>query len=84
MTTKLTDKESHTLLLQEYIRRCKRISEENSSDEQIVSFYENNIKEVLKCKSYNDVLSFIQEDGDFNEDPEGLMELLQEAFIEGE
>lgn len=78
---KLSDEKACALLKKEYIERCKRISEENSSDKQIVSYYENNIKEVQKCRSFNDVLSFIQEDGDFNEDLEGVFDLLRASLI---
>ncbi|KKM92922.1 hypothetical protein LCGC14_1213590 [marine sediment metagenome] len=79
--TKFTEQEAKDLIVEEYVKRCTRIAEENSSDDQIVSYYQTNIKGVRLCKTFDDVMTFIWHDGDFDEDPEGLLDFLQSSLI---
>ena len=82
MVNKLKENDAYELIEKVYISRCRRISDENSSDDQIVEMYRINIEQVQKCESLDDLTETIQTDGDFNDDPEGFTELLIDSLIQ--
>ena len=79
---KLTHEQARKALLKTYTERCYRIANEQVRDNKLFQAYANNISAATSCMTFEDLLRTIQTDGDFDDDPEGLVELLQQSFIE--
>lgn len=81
--SKLSNQTARDLLVEEYIKRCQRIIKANPNEDLLESFYKKNIKDIQEHKSFSGAILFITDDGDFNEDPDAVIDLLQVALIEG-
>ena len=80
----LTQDVTHHLIEKAYIERCKKITEENSANTELVNGYNQNIANVKKCKTLTELMKAIQTDGDFDEDVKGLHNFIFESLIQRE
>ncbi len=83
MILKLKENEAQQLIEKTYTERCVRIGLENSDDTELVKGYNQNIADARACKTLTELMTMIQNDGDFDEDFEGLFNLMIESLITG-
>ena len=82
MINQLTEDVAKELVEKRYIVNCRRRAQEHINDKDMFQGYNDLIDLVQECTTLKDVIEFIQDDGDYYEDPTGVMEFLMESLVE--